>query len=160
MLEVEKIISIDNNYIANGIGEFRVATKSNDEVVVFKEYSTYTFSWEKSFIKSPTRANNGAMGDLDTYSTFITPHLKVTYDTMPIDLYRQMIKLINAHNEFVVSCYDPIYDTITVNKMYFATQETPNFYTEIVKDDNGENAVKLIGVHNYTVELIGTNNEV
>lgn len=166
----EDIINNRTNYVADNMGSFKV------DNIVFNGYGKYTFSWEQTLVKSPSRTNNGSMGDLNNQiATFATPHLIAVFDFMPIDLYRQMVKAIIGSKqvngkdtldtslrkiEFVVECYDPIFDTTTKNKMYFATLPTPEYYCIANTDSDGNNVVELLGVRNYTVELIGTNNPV
>jgi hypothetical protein len=65
-------------------------------------------------------------------------------------------------NEFLVECYDPIYNKITTLKMYFATEEKKKLYTvHRNRFDNGrwEEFLLLAGVQEYQLEMIGTNNE-
>jgi hypothetical protein len=45
---------------------------------------------------------------------------------------------------------------MTTNEMYFTTEEMPKLWT-IVSALNGENCVELLGVQDYTVEMVGTN---
>lgn len=149
MTDLEDIINNSDNYVANGMGQYSI----DDET--YTGYKDYTFIWEKTYVQSPKRTNDGSMGNLnDIYATFVTPHMTVNYSIMTINDYRRIMKQYLEKNEFVVTCYDPINDKQTTNKMYFATPSTPTFY--YLANDNGE--VELLGVQNYTVELIGTNN--
>lgn len=125
----------------------------------FTDYGAFSFLWEKSFSDEPTRSTNGVMIDLDTVAWFVTPHLKIDFSLLSIDSYRQIMKLIYSKNEFVVTCYDVVYNTTISAKMYFATEEMPKLFT-IARALNGEEWVELLGVEEYTVELIGTNREV
>lgn len=149
MLDLENIINDSENYIAEDMDEIKI-----DEVP-YNEYSEYTFTWEKTYVKSPERSSNGSMGNLnELYATFNTPHLTVKYDIMPIDAYRSVMKQLLSKNEFNVTCYDPIYNETITKKMYFATPSAPVYYC---KTEN--NVIKLLGVRDYTIELIGTNND-
>lgn len=139
-----------------------------DKVVIdgntFTNYGQYQFLWEKSFFTQPERSVSGTIENLDSYPTFITPHLILNFSVMSIEDYRKIMKLHYSKNEFVVECYDPIYDdTISVN-MYFATEEMAKLYTiaqhRTKTDGSWEEWVDLVGVTDYTVELIGTNSPV
>lgn len=154
--KLETTLNNRSDYLANGMQAFSVKKLDGSNQVVYNGYATYSFIWEKSYVKSLARSGSGAMGNLNTYSTFKTPHLKVTYSVMTIDDYRTMMKqYLDDGNEFIVSAYDTIYNENREYKMYFATPAEPTYYT--VADTNG-NGVDLVGVRDYTVELIGTNN--
>lgn len=131
-----------------------------DKVIIdgneFTDYGAFSFLWEKSYVKSPERSGDGTIGNLNSYATFITPHLEIDFSMMSIDSYRRLMELIYEKNEFLVECYDVVYNTVTQNKMYFSTEEMPKLWT-IARAINGEEWVELLGVQDYTVELIGTN---
>ena len=116
----------------------------------FSSYSTFTYYEAKTYVKSPTRSQTGAMGNLNSYATFVTPRLKISFNYMDIDVYRRLIQLINSKNEFTVTCYDVESDTRVTNKMYFS----PNDYPEIYQQK-----LKVLGLLNYEIELVGTNND-
>lgn len=147
--KVENTINERENYVAEGIDSYII------DGVTYKGYGDYSFTWEKTYVKSPERSGNGSMGNLETYSTFITPHLTVTYDKIAIDDYRSIMKQYLSKNQFTVTCYDPINDRMTTNTMYFATQNSPKYHYRTESNKN----VEILGVLNYTVELIGTNND-
>lgn len=149
MTELENIINNASNYVSKGIDEYTV------DGVTYKDFSACTFTWEKTYIKQPERSSNGSMGNLETYPTFITPHLTVTYDLMTITDYRSIMKQFLSKNQFTVTCYDPINNKMTTNTMYFATPSTPKYYYRTEDNKN----VEIIGLRDYTVELIGTNND-
>lgn len=150
---IEQLINNKSNYIADAMQKFSV------DDITYSNYSEYTFAWEKSYVKSPTRSGDGAMGNLDTYSTFVTPHMTAKYTLISIDDYRSIMKQYLEKNEFTVTCYDPIYDKETTNIMYFATPSTPTFWYVDSTDADGNATVSLVGVRDFTVELIGTNRE-
>lgn len=132
-----------------------------DKVIIdgneFTDYGAFSFLWEKSYVKSPERSGDGTIGNLNSYATFITPHLKIDFSMMSIDSYRVLMRdLLYKKNEFLVTCYDVVNDTMTTNKMYFSTEEMPKLWT-IARALNGEEWVELLGVQDYTVEMIGTN---
>lgn len=130
----------------------------------FDNYGTYSFIWEKSYVKEPVRSQgNGNIGNLDSYATFLTGHLQIDFSIMSIDYYRTLMKLIYSKNEFTVECYDIVNDKMIKLKMYFATEEMPTLYTISQKlqksAEEWEEWIELVGVQDYTVELIGTNND-
>ena len=137
-------------YKANDIGVVKIDGNP------FTDYKAFSFLWEKTYLKSPERSGNGSINNLNSYSTFVTPHIKIDFSLMSIDSYRKMMNMIYSKNEFTVECYDVVYNRTTVNKMYFATEEMPKLLT-IARELDGDNWVELIGVKDYTVELIGTN---
>lgn len=127
-------------------------------------YKAFSFLWEKTYIKSPERSANGTIGNLNSYATFVTPHLQIDFSLLSIDDYRKIMDLIYSRNEHTVQCYDIVYDKITVNKMYFATESMPKLeaitrqlQTDIGTDGYTYNTIEVIGVRDYTIELIGTN---
>jgi hypothetical protein len=124
---------------------------------VFKDYSAFSFIMEKTFLKSPVRSNSGSINNLDSYASFLTPHLQINFGLMSIDSYRTMMKLIQSKNEFTVTCYDIVNDIDVTHNMYFATEQMPKLFT-IASSLSGSNSyVELLGVQDYTIELIGTN---
>lgn len=155
--DIEKTINESKNYIATGIGGYSV------DGVEYAGYGEYTFTWEKTLSKTPERALDGNMGNLDTFSSFVVPRMKVDYSLMTITDYRRLMKqYLNKNtetnkfenkNHFTVTCYDPIYDETITADMYMATPAEPKFYTRTEEDGT----VELLGVRDYTVEFIGTN---
>ena len=144
----------DGNSVARHID--KVTINGN----VFTDYSAFSFLWEKSYVKSPERSGAGTIGNLNSYATFLTPHLKIDFGLMSIDSYRKIMQLIYSSNEFLVTCYDVVNNKDTTNKMYFSTEEMPKLWTIVDALNGDENAIMLLGVQDYTVEMIGTNNEV
>lgn len=126
----------------------------------FTNYGDFKFIWEKSYVKEPKRSANGTINNLNSYATFITPHLIIDFSIMSIDDYRAIMMKDLSLNEFIVECYDPIYNKKIKNKMYFATQQMAKLYTisRIRYNQNDwEEFVELVGVQEYSVEMIGTN---
>lgn len=131
-----------------------------DEVIIdgnhFTDFGAFSFVWEDSYVKSPERSGSGTIENLNSYAWFITPHLKIDFSLLSIDSYRKLLFLKHSKREFVVTCYDPMYNKTTTNKMYFPPEEMPKLMA-IARALNGEEWVELLGVQDYTVELIGTN---
>lgn len=129
----------------------------------FKNYGVYQFIWEKTFVKSPERSASGSLGNLNSYATFLTPHLIINFSVMSIEDYRKIMLLHYGANEYTVECYDPIYNKTIKVKMYFATEEMAKLYTiaqnRLLPNGQWEEWVDLVGVTDYKVELIGTNND-
>lgn len=129
----------------------------------FRNYGAYSFIWEKTFVKSPERSGDGSLGNLNSHSTFLTPHLIMDFSVMSIDDYRKIMLLHYGANEYTVECYDPIYNRKIKVKMYFATEEMAKLYTiaqnRLLPNGQWEEWVDLVGVTEYKVELIGTNND-
>ena len=135
-----------------------------DKVIIdgdtFTNYGDFQFVWEKSYVKEPKRSGNGVVGNLNSYATFITPHLIMNFSIMSIDDYRAIMRKDLERNEFVVECYDPIYNVRIKKKMYFGTPEMAKLFTIAKVRFNGEDweeFVELVGVREYSVEMIGTN---
>ena len=137
------------------------ATKNIDKVTidgnVFTDYSAFSFIMEKSYVKSPVRSGDGSIPNLDSYSWFLTPHLKIDFSLMSIDSYRTIMTLIRSRSEHIVTCYDVVADKDVTHKMYFATEQMPKLWTIAKALNGGAPWVELLGVYDYTVELIGTN---
>ena len=144
----------------NGVSVARNIEKVTINGNVFTDYSAFSFLWEKSYVSSPTRSGNGTIGNLNSYTTFLTPHLKIDFGLMSIDSYRKLMQLIYTSNEFLVTCYDVVNNKNTTNKMYFSTEEMPKLWTIVDALNGDETAIMLLGVQDYTVEMIGTNNDV
>lgn len=138
------------------VGIDRVIIDGNE----FTDYKAFSFLWEKSYVKSPVRSGDGTIGNLNSYATFLTPHLKIDFSMMSIDSYRTLMKLLYSKNEFTVTCYDVVYDETTTNKMYFSTEEMPKLWTMVEALNGNEEAIELLGVQDYVVEMVGTNSEV
>lgn len=151
--DLEEILNNKQSYITPQMAEFSI------DDVTYRQYGTYTFYWQKTYVESPERSNDGSMGNLNQdNATFNTPHLKVTYDIMTIDAYRALMNQHLNKNEFIVTCYDTINDVVSKHKMYLATEQEPNYYVQNWTDSEGKEQTSLVGVKNYTIELIGTNN--
>ena len=172
MASIREILSLTPEQRRNTYGVKGTFIDSNGKTVarnidkvtidgnVFTDYGAFSFLREKSYVKSPVRSSSGAIDNLNSYATFITPHLKIDFGLMSIDSYRILMNLIYSKNEFTVTCYDVVNNKDTTNKMYFSTEEMPKLWTIVDALNGDENAIMLLGVQDYTVEMIGTNNEV
>lgn len=130
----------------------------------FSNYGQYQFIWEKTYVKSPSRSASGNIGNLNSYATFLTPHLIINFSLMSIDDYRAIMRLHYEKNEFIVECYDIIYNKPIKIKMYFGTEQMVKLYTinqkRLGSNNDWEDWIEVVGVQDYSVELIGTNNEI
>lgn len=154
-MKVADILKLNNDqrklqFKAHGID--KVVIDGNE----FTDYAAFSFLREKSYVKSPERSGDGSITNLNSYAFFLTPHLKIDFSLLSIDSYRKLMELIYRKNEFLVECYDVVKNATTVNKMYFTTEELPKLWT-IARAVNGEEWVELLGVEEYSVEMVGTN---
>lgn len=127
--------------------------------VTFTNYKAFSSFREKTYVREPERSSNGVIGNLDTYATFLTWRVKIDFSMMSIDEYRELYRILLAKNEFVVSFYDVIEGHHIEKKMYCAPDQFPVLYTVARRLSTGEKTIDLTGVRNYTIELIGTNND-
>ena len=114
-------------------------------------YFEYSFLSEKSYREQPVRANDGSIPDINQYATFLTPRLIIKYNMMDVEDYRKLMLLLQSKNEFTVTFYDIVLDKRVTHKMYAATPQMPAIY---------QRYLKVLGIQEYTIELIGTNNDV
>ncbi len=128
----------------------------------FTNYGAYSFIWEKTYIKSPDRAGDGSIRDLNAHATFLTGHFTIDFSIISIDDYRALMQLHYAQNEFIVECYDPIYNQKIALNMYFATEEMAKLHIinrKIWNKNAWEDWLILAGVRDYQLEMISTNSD-
>ena len=113
-------------------------------------YFEYSFMEEKSYREQPVRSDSGVIENLESYATFLTPRLIIKYNMMHIDDYRKLMKLLKSKNEFTVECYDIVEDKRVTHRMYFAPPQMPIIYQQYLM---------ALGIQEYSIELIGTNND-
>lgn len=145
-------------YKAEGIEYF---TLDGDR---YENYGQFSFMWEKSYVKPPSRGTGFVISNLNAHATGIVGHAYIDFSLMSIDDYRSIMRKDLEKNEFPLTCYDPIYNrTVTLN-VYLATPERAKLRTiankRLKNDGSFEEWVELVGVEEYTVELIGTNTAV
>lgn len=119
----------------------------NNEIQGYFEYSYFD---ELSYVKSPIRSSAGVIENLNSYATFLTSRLIIKYNYMHINDYRKLMLLLRSKKEFAVECYDIVLDRRVVHNMYFAPPSMPNIH---------QRYLEVLGVKDYTIELIGTNSE-
>lgn len=111
-------------------------------------YATYSFFNARSYETEPERTAGGVIDNLNSIPTFKTPRLRINFSIMPISTYRTLMKLLDMKNEHIVECYDIVKDDWVIHKMYFYPDDFPELFTY---------DLYLLGVINYTIELVGTN---
>lgn len=118
---------------------------------VIQGYMEYSFLEEKSYFEQPARSLNGSIENINTHAVFFTPRLIIKYDMMHIEDYRKLMLLLQSKNEFSVTCYDPVLDKRVTHLMYAAPTSMPVIYQQYLM---------ALGVKEFSLELIGTNNGV
>lgn len=147
---------IDKEYKAVGIDRLKIDGNT------YTNYGAYSFIWEISYVTSPERSSGGVIDNLDSYPIIIVGHLIIDYSIISIDDWRAIFRGQLEKREFVVECYDPIYNEPTKLKMYFPPEQMPKFKTINRKIFNStkeewEDYILLYGVGDYQLEMIGTN---
>lgn len=140
----------------------RYGTTAISHIVIdgnkFGGYKTFSSFWEKTYVKQPERSASGVIDNLNSYSTFVTFHLKVDFAMMSIDDYRRLYDLMLDRNEFTVTAYNVRTNQPYACKMYFAPDQMPKLYAVARKlQGQGDKYIEVLGVQDYTIELIGTN---
>ena len=135
-------LEYQQNYSNTQIDRIKI---DGEEIVGYFEYS---FLEEKSYKIQPQRTESGSIPDLDSYATFLTPRLIISYNMMQIEDYRKLMKKLKEKNTFFVECYDLVEDKRVIHEMYFAPPQMPIIYQKYLM---------ALGVQEFTIELIGTN---
>lgn len=123
---------------------------------VFTGYKTFSSHWEKTYIEQPERSTSGVIDNLEDHATFTTFIVKVNFAMMSIDNYRRLYDLMLSKNEFLVTAYDVLTNETITQKMYFAPDQMPKLYA-MARNLQGSKFVEVLGIQDYTIELIGTN---
>ena len=79
---IQQVIENKANYRVDVAGKSIHTVDINGNI--FTDYSAFSFLWEKTYVKSPVRSGNGTIGNLNSYATFLTPHLKIDFSLMSI----------------------------------------------------------------------------
>ena len=140
----------------------RYGTTAISHIVIdgnkFGGYKTFSSFWEKTYVKQPERSASGVIDNLNSYATFVTFHLKVNFAMMSIDDYRRLYDLMLDRNEFTVTAYNVRTNQPYTCKMYFSPDQMPKLYAVARKlQGQGDKYIEVLGVQDYTIELIGTN---
>lgn len=140
--QLEKMLGLNETNATPRIISFKIDGK---EITC---YASYSYFDAKSYVKSPVRSASGVIENLNSYATFLTPRLRVKFSFMPLETYRTIMKLIQSKNEFVVECYDIVWDKMKSWKAYFSTEDYPELF---IYD------LHTLGAIGYEIELQGTN---
>lgn len=111
-------------------------------------YASYSYFDAKSYVTSPKRSVGFVIENLNSYATGLTPRLRIKFSMMPLETYRTIMKLIQSKNEFIVQCYDIVWDRIKTWKAYFEPEDFPELF---IYD------LHTLGAMNYEIVLTGTN---
>lgn len=161
-LTLKQIYNLDVDVLYSEYIKTRVDIVKVDGVE-YTNYGQFSFIWEKSYVETPARSNDGSMPTMNSAATFVIPHFTINFSIISIDDWRSLMRNHLEKNEHIVDVYDAVYNERIVRKMYFATEEMPKFHMlNRRKFVEGENAfqdfVTVAGVDDYTLEMIGTNN--
>ena len=113
-------------------------------------YFTYTFVKAKTLNKKVKRSIGGQIKNINNYTFFLTPRVKLFFNYLSLDAYQTIMRLIQSKNEFTVRLFDIEQGRTVEHKMYFSTEDYPEL---------AFGYGKLRGIKGYTLELQGTNNE-
>ena len=103
----------------------------------------------KTYVEEPTRSNDGSIPNINDYETFYVPRVKFNFKFFTIADYMAFCIAV-APNEFNVEYFDKTFGMRVSHKMYMEPEElTALFNIE----------TKVIGILDYEVSLIGTNND-
>lgn len=113
-------------------------------------YFTYTFVNSKTVNKKPVRSKGGSIKNINSYSFFITPRVKIFFNYLSLESYKIIMRLIQSKMEFTVRLFDIEQGQMVEHKMYISTEDYPEL---------AFGYGKLRGIKGYTLELQGTNND-
>ena len=101
----------------------RITIFDGTEELEITGYAEYSYLEEKSYKTQPVRTQDGAIQDIEEYSTFFTPRL-------------------------IIKCYDVVEDAIARNQMYVATPSMPIIYQQfLIALGVQEYNIELIGTN-------------
>ena len=103
----------------------------------------------KTYVVSPTRANDGSIPNINDYDTFTVPRAKVNFKLFEIEDYQRLCRVINLANEFPVRYFDKQIGDFVTHYMYCEPEEMHKLF-------NVGN--RVIGLLDYEISFIGTLN--
>lgn len=103
----------------------------------------------KTYVESPTRANDGSISNINDYDTFIVPRCKLNFKYFSIEDYQRLTNVLLSANEFPVTYFDKQFGRMVTHNMYVEPEEMTKIYNV---------GTRIIGVFDYEVSLIGTLN--
>lgn len=105
----------------------------------------------KTYVESPTRANDGSIPNINDYDTFIVPRCKVNFKLFSIEDYQRLCNIVVAKNEFVVKYFDKQVGDFVEHNMYCEPEEMHKMFNV---------GTRVIGVLDYEISFIGTLNPI
>ena len=136
-------------------GELQIDTITFDDIIL-TGYKAFSFIEEITYTEEPSRSINGTMSNLDNIPSFITPRLQIDFSLLTIDNFRNFLDRVKKKKEHRVTCYNIATNQVEEYSMYVAPLSMPKLFT-LARVVNGQKKVELLGVRDYTIELIGTN---
>lgn len=104
----------------------------------------------KTYVESPSRANDGSIPNINDHDTFIVPRAKVNFKLFEIEDYQRLCRVVNMSNEFPVTYFDKQMGEFVTHNMYCEPEEMKKMFNV---------GTRVIGVLDYEVSFIGTLNE-
>lgn len=125
---------------------------------VFTNYSEYSFIINAPYEIEPVRTGDEIV-NLNSYKRFNIPELTFSFDYMPIEYYRKLMKLATGtKNELSVVCYDIINDIQWSGYMYFHPKEMANLLI-LVKGQSLEQQITTLATLGETFTMVSTNKQ-
>lgn len=103
----------------------------------------------KTYVQTPTRANDGSIPNINDHDTFIVPRAKVNFKLFSIEDYQRLCRIITGSNEFTVKYYDKQIGDFVTHNMYCEPLEMHKMFNV---------GTRVIGVLDYEISFIGTLN--
>lgn len=104
----------------------------------------------KTYVESPSRANDGSISNLNDYDVFFVPRCKLNFKYFKIEDYQRLLNEISGKNEFPVEYFDKQTGTLVSFNMYIEPEEMTKLYNV---------GTNVFGVIDYDVSFIGTRND-
>lgn len=104
----------------------------------------------KTYVESPSRANDGSIPNINDHDTFIVPRAKINFKLFSIEDYQMLCKIVNRSNEFTVKYFDKEIGDFVIHNMYCEPEEMKKMFNV---------GTRVIGVLDYEISFVGTLNE-
>jgi hypothetical protein len=89
----------------------------------------------------------------------LTPHLKIDFSLISWQDFKRLRQQQLSKLYFNLTCYDTDFGEMITEEVYFHPATLPNFVT-MARALSGEPWTELLGVKDFTVELVGTNRNI
>ena len=86
-------------------------------------YFSYTFVKSKTLNKKVKRSIGGQIKNINNYTFFLTPRVKIFFNYLALKDYQTVMRLIQSKNEFTVRLFDIEQGKMVQHKMYFSTED-------------------------------------